>query len=88
MRPTDVNLAQVVSQQAQLEEMVEDTNLAVNTIKQLLKRMVAPSAPLNTGSQTAVEGQRVEKQVAKATMRGNATSTHCINCQQFSRSQA
>ena len=45
--PTDIDLAQVVSRHAQLEEMVEDTNQAVHTIKQLLERMAALINPTN-----------------------------------------
>ena len=40
----EVDLAQVVNQQAQLEGIVEDTNQVVHTIKQLLERMVIPPA--------------------------------------------
>ena len=67
--PTDVDLVQVVSQQAQLEEMVEDTNHAIHTIKQLLERTTA--LPTIRG-QTTTEGLCVEEQVIKATTRGKA----------------
>ena len=84
----DVDLAQVVSRQAQLEEMVEDTNQAVHTIKQLLERMAVPSTQLTTRDRPTTEGLHVEQQVIKATMRGNATSTRRTNSQQVTWSQA
>ena len=67
--PTDVDLVQVVSQQAQLEEMVEDINHAIHTIKQLLERTTA--LPTIRG-RTTTEGLCVEEQVIKATTRGKA----------------
>ena len=39
---TEIDIAQVASWQAQLEGMVEETNQAVHTIKELLERMVLP----------------------------------------------
>ena len=80
-RPTDIDLAQVVSWQAQLEEMVENMNQAVNTIKKLLERMAALSTTPTIGGRTTAEGQYVEHQVAKATTRGNATATRRTNSQ-------
>ena len=78
----DVDLAQVVSQQAQLKEMAEDTNQTVHNIKQLLENMaVLPTQPTTRG-QSSTEGLRVEQQVVKATVRGNATSTRRANSQQ------
>ena len=85
--PTNVDLAQVVNQQAQLEEIV-GTNHVVHTIKQLLDRMIIPLAQPTTGGRPAVEGLRVEQQVNKATTGGNMTSTHRTNSQQVTRSQA
>ena len=42
----EVDLAQVVNRQAQLEGIVEDTNQAIHTIKQLLERIVIlPAQP-------------------------------------------
>ena len=75
----DVDLTQVVSRSAHLEGMVEDTNQAVHTIKQLLERMVIPPAQVTTRLQFVVEGLCVKQQVAKATTSGNATSTHYVN---------
>ena len=72
----EVDFAQVVNRQAQLEGMVEDTNQAVHTIKQLLEKMVIPTAKQTPRLQSTIEGSPIEQQVAKATMRGNATSTH------------
>ena len=63
----DVDLAQVVSRQAQPEGMAEDTNQIVHTIKQLLERMVIPPAQPTTRLWSTIEGPRVEQQVAKAT---------------------
>ena len=77
----DVDLAQVVSRQAQLEEMVEDTNQAVHNIKQLLERMAIPPAQPTIRGQPSAEGLRVEQQVAKATTCGNVTSTRHANLQ-------
>ena len=37
---TEIDLAQVASRQVQLEDMMEETNQAVHTIKELLERMV------------------------------------------------
>ena len=85
---TDVNLAQVVSRQAQLERMVEDTNHAIHTIKQLLERMVIPPAQSSTRLRSAVWGPRVKQQVAKVTTHGNATSTYHANSEQVSLSRA
>ena len=85
---TDVDLSQVVSRQAQLEEMVEDINQVVDTIKQLLNRMVVPPAQLSIRGRPAAEGLSVEQKVTKATTRGNATSTCRTNSQQVTRSQA
>ena len=76
---TDVDLAQVVSRQAQLEAMVEDTNQVVHTIKQLLERMVIPPAQPTIIIRSAVEGHYVNQQVVKATTCGNVTSTRCAN---------
>ena len=39
---TEIDLAQVASQQVQLEGMMEETNQVINTIKKLLERMVLP----------------------------------------------
>ena len=39
---TEIDLAQVASRQVQLEGMMEETNQAVHTIKELLERMVLP----------------------------------------------
>ena len=58
---TYVDLAQVVSQQAQLEEMVDETNQDFHTIKQLLERRAIPSAQLTTRRQLAVERLRVKQ---------------------------
>ena len=83
---TEVDLTQVASQHAQLEGMVEETNQVVHTIKQLLERMVIPTTKLTLRLRFAVEGSRVEHQVAKFTMHGNATSTRRANSSQVSRS--
>ena len=84
--PTNVDLAQVVNQQAQLEEMVEDTNQAVHTIKQLLEMIAIPPAQPTTRGQPIAEGLLVQQQVDKATTRRKVTSTHCTNSQQVTRS--
>ena len=77
---TEVNLAQVASQHGQLEWMVEETNQAIHTIKQLLERMVIPPAQPTPRLRFAIERPRVEQQVAKTTTRGNATLTrHTIS---------
>ena len=39
---TEIDLAQVASRQVQLEGMMEETNQAIHTIKELLERMVLP----------------------------------------------
>ena len=65
----------------QLEAMMEETNQAVNTIKELLERMVLPQIQKTTGPRPAREGARVEQQVAKTTTRGNATSNRRANSQ-------
>ena len=84
---TDIDLTQVVSRQAQLEKMVEDTNQTVHTIKQLLEWIAIPPAWSTTRGQLATEGLHVEQQVVKATTRGNATSTCRMNSQQVTRSK-
>ena len=58
---TDIDLTQVVSRQAQLEEIVEDINQVVHTIKQLLERMAIPLAQPTTRGQPAAEGLCVEQ---------------------------
>ena len=73
VRSTDVNLAQVASRQAQLEEMVEETNKAIHSIKQLLERLAIPPTQPTIRGQPTVEGLCVEQQVFKATTCGNAT---------------
>ena len=85
----EVDLAQVVNRQAQLEGMVEDTNQVVHTIKQLLERMVIPPTQPTPRLRFVVKGPGwVKQQVAKATTCGNATMTHRANSQQVSHSQA
>ena len=69
----------MVSRQAQLKEMVKDTNQAVYAIKQLLESMAAPSALPTTGGWTAVERQGVEQQAVKASTHGNVNSTRRTN---------
>ena len=71
---TEVDLAQVACQQAQLEGMMEETNQAVHTIKELLERMVLPQGQQAPRPKPPIEGTRVEQQVAKTTTRGHATS--------------
>ena len=56
---TDVDLTQVVSRQAQLEEIVEDTNQAIHTIKQLLERIAIPLAQPITRGRPAAEWLRI-----------------------------
>ena len=85
---TEIDLAQVASRQAQLEGMVEETNQAVHTIKELLERMMFLQGEQTPRVRPAVEGTRVEQQVAKTTTRGNATSNHRANSQQVSQSRA
>ena len=57
----DIDLAQVVNRQTQLEGMVEETNQAVHTIKQLLERMVILLAQLTPRFQFTVEGLQVKQ---------------------------
>ena len=78
---TKVNLAQVASRQAQLEGMVEETNQAVHTIKQLLERMVIPPVQPTSRLRYVVERPQGKQQVIKATTHGNATSTCSTNSQ-------
>ena len=78
----------MANRQAQLEGMMEETNQAVHTIKELLERMVLPRTQKALGPRPVREGARVEQQVAKTTMRGNATSNRRANSQQVTRSQA
>ena len=67
--------------------MVEDTNQAVHTIKQLLERMVIPQAQLTTRLRSAVEGLRVEQLVIKASSCRNSTSSRHANSLQVTRSK-
>ena len=56
-----IDLAQVANRQAQLEGMVEETNHAVHTIKELLERMVLPQGQQTQRPRLATEGTRVEQ---------------------------
>ena len=70
----------------QLEEIVGVISQEINTIKQLLERLVAPRAPTTTNGETTVEEQRAEQQAAKTTTRGNAALGRHTNSQQLPRS--
>ena len=85
---TKIDLAQVASRQVQLEGMMEETNQAVHTIKELLERMVLPQIQKTPGPRPAREVVWIEQQVAKTTTRGNATLNRRANSQQILRSQA
>ena len=67
--------------------MVEETNQAIYTIKELLERMVLPQVQQTSVPRPAKEGTRVEQQVAKTATRGHATSNRHANFQQITRSQ-
>ena len=85
---TEIDLAQVASRQAQLEGMVEKTNQAIHTIKQLPERMVLLPTQPTPRLRSAVERMLVKQQVHKTTTRGKATSNRRLNSQQISWSQA
>ena len=68
--------------------MMEETNQAVHTIKELLERMELPQGQQAPRPKLPIEGTRVEQQVAKATTRGHAISNRRANSQQVTRSQA
>ena len=53
---TEVGLAQEVSRQALLEGMVEETNQAIHTIKQLLEGMVIPLGQPTPRLRSAIKG--------------------------------
>ena len=56
---TKIDLAQMASRQAQLEGTVEETTLAIHTIKQLLEKMVLSPAQPTPRLRSAVEGTQV-----------------------------
>ena len=72
----------------QLEGIMEETNQAVHTIKELSERMVLPQVQKTPGPRLAREGVQVEQQITKTTTHGNATSNCRSNSQQVSRSRA
>ena len=51
-------------------------------MKQLLKRLLIPRAPLTTKGETVVEEQRTEQQAAKTTTCGKGASGRLTNSQQ------
>ena len=78
---TEVDLAQVACRQAQLEGMIEETNQAVHTIKELLEKKVLPQVQQTPVLGPAKEGTRVEQQVSKTATHGHATSNRHANSQ-------
>lgn len=57
-----VDIAQMPSRQMQLEKAVGAMSQEINTIKQLLERLVAPQAHMVIRGETAAEERPVEQQ--------------------------
>ena len=74
----EIDLAQMASKQTQLEVM-EETNQAVDTIKELLERMVLPHTHKTSEPGPVRKGARVEQQVTKTATCGNTTSNRSVN---------
>ena len=58
---TEIEAAQMTNRQAQLEEIVGVMSQEIDTIKQLLKRLLIPRAPTTTKGDIAVEKRRAEQ---------------------------
>ena len=78
---TEVDAAQMANHQMPFEEVAGAMSQEIDTIKQLLERLVVPQAPTTTRGETAIEERRTEQQAAKTTTRGNAALGRCTNSQ-------
>ena len=62
------------NRQAQLEEAIGMMSQEIGTIKELLKRLFVPQAPMTTRGDNVVEERHAEQQATKTTMRGKVAS--------------
>ena len=67
---SEIDATRINNRQAQLEEAVGAMSQEMSTIKELLKRLFVPQAPMTTRGDVAVEERRTGQQAAKTTTRG------------------
>ena len=81
MEQTKIDAVQMNAHQVQLEEVVGVMSQEMNTIKELLERLLIPQAPATKRGDDAVEERGAEQQAAKTTTSGKVASRHRTNSQ-------